>query len=649
MNEFWANLLGGAQAPTQNLVPQLAFSLEDGSEFVLDLSEERISLGRSTRNDLVIENPFISNFHAKLRRQADGNYEIADLNSTGGTFVNDERISRFVLKPGDSLRFGLLPARYILGIATSPEQAEDDAAVPVEEQAYQGREPAGHSSGPEFAELRPSPIGTTPYATSPSELPEPEPESLVTRAPELAAAMESGLAEERERLEAERSVVRIKLLKTGPDRPVAKQTPPAVKQPPPAVKQPPPAAKQPPPAAKQPPPAAKQTPPAVKQPPPAAKQPPAEVTPPKGPQPDFAAVRLELEKSKREIESVQRQIAGHPPVEPDERERPVRQPRAAQGYAVEPVIAQSPGVDDVSVRRTPRFGWFVTLVSLINLLALAAAALWVRRYLPAEVEARVAAYLASHPADIAKPNSSAAAGVPAVLAALRIPEEPKPAPTSSATSTPKPSLLDADGSTAQRELQILKERNRLTACADEAIATGMRAPYDRLWEALDDPALAHLVHAARTEILRVQNAYLSGSRLASFDIPVGAYFPEDSGLADTQLPDAKIIKLLGDPANPWEVRMKAANLLGARHSVEAGDALARAVRSDPNLDVVKEATFSFDQMTGFHCQLFDGETVERWWKEHRAQVQPPTPKTETPEPNPLLPPLSTATGAVTTQ
>ncbi|WP_075088724.1 hypothetical protein [Verrucomicrobium spinosum] len=83
-----------------------------------------------------------------------------------------------------------------------------------------------------------------------------------------------------------------------------------------------------------------------------------------------------------------------------------------------------------------------------------------------------------------------------------------------------------------------------------------RAPYDRLWEALDDPRLASLVHAARAEILRVQNYYLSGSRLDAYDIPVATYFPDSAALKDSQLKEDELVTLLANPKHPWQVRMK---------------------------------------------------------------------------------------------
>jgi hypothetical protein len=178
--------------------------------------------------------------------------------------------------------------------------------------------------------------------------------------------------------------------------------------------------------------------------------------------------------------------------------------------------------------------------------------------------------------------------------------------------------VESEIAPSANELILLKERNRLTSYADEAIATGAREPYERLWEALEDPRLIKLIHGARSEILRVQNFYLSGTRIESYTIQVGDYFPENAALKDSQLRDEQLIELLEKKENPWQVRMKAANLLGLRRSRAVGDALVRAVKYDPNLDVVKEATFSFEQMSGFRARIFEPASMDAWWTQYNA-------------------------------
>ena len=72
------------------------------------------TLGRATRADFVVDVALVSRFHCRFTVTPDGALELEDLDSTNGTFVNDERIKKLALKPGDRVRAGrveLLVAR----------------------------------------------------------------------------------------------------------------------------------------------------------------------------------------------------------------------------------------------------------------------------------------------------------------------------------------------------------------------------------------------------------------------------------------------------------------------------------------------------------------------------------------------------------
>src|SRR5580704_7345426 len=53
-----------------------------------------LRIGRDPGNDLVVPDLSVSRVHAELRNLGDGRYEIADLGSHNGTFVNGQRIAR---------------------------------------------------------------------------------------------------------------------------------------------------------------------------------------------------------------------------------------------------------------------------------------------------------------------------------------------------------------------------------------------------------------------------------------------------------------------------------------------------------------------------------------------------------------------------
>ena len=63
-------------------------------------------LGRSAEADVVLEDPYTSDFHARLVFQA-GEVRLQDLGSTNGTYVNGERMTApMSLRRGDQIRVG---------------------------------------------------------------------------------------------------------------------------------------------------------------------------------------------------------------------------------------------------------------------------------------------------------------------------------------------------------------------------------------------------------------------------------------------------------------------------------------------------------------------------------------------------------------
>ena len=64
------------------------------------------TIGRATGADFIVDAPLVSRVHCRLTALPDGDLEVRDLNSTNGTFVNDERIENVRLSSGDRLRVG---------------------------------------------------------------------------------------------------------------------------------------------------------------------------------------------------------------------------------------------------------------------------------------------------------------------------------------------------------------------------------------------------------------------------------------------------------------------------------------------------------------------------------------------------------------
>ncbi len=88
---------------------KLTFALEDGQEVVTSLAD-RLTIGRGEGNDVVVNDEGLSKEHAELRQNPDGSYEVLDLDSATGTFVNGQRVQSRILSQGDRLAFGPLTA-----------------------------------------------------------------------------------------------------------------------------------------------------------------------------------------------------------------------------------------------------------------------------------------------------------------------------------------------------------------------------------------------------------------------------------------------------------------------------------------------------------------------------------------------------------
>jgi ABC transport system ATP-binding/permease protein len=60
---------------------------------VMRLPQRILRIGRATDNEIVVSDLSVSRYHAELRRDSSGGYEIADLSSHNGTYVNGQRIT----------------------------------------------------------------------------------------------------------------------------------------------------------------------------------------------------------------------------------------------------------------------------------------------------------------------------------------------------------------------------------------------------------------------------------------------------------------------------------------------------------------------------------------------------------------------------
>jgi pSer/pThr/pTyr-binding forkhead associated (FHA) protein len=87
-----------------------------------ELKVDKTTIGRVEDNMFQISEQSISSHHCEvLLRGSD--VVVKDLNSTNGTFINDEKITESVLKPGQTLRLGQVELRLETGTAGTPTAA----------------------------------------------------------------------------------------------------------------------------------------------------------------------------------------------------------------------------------------------------------------------------------------------------------------------------------------------------------------------------------------------------------------------------------------------------------------------------------------------------------------------------------------------
>lgn len=116
----------GAPGPAQAMTSE-ARLLIDGAEFPLSLPRTR--MGRYPNNEVVIDHPTVSAYHAEIIRRPDNRHEIVDRESRNGTRVNGALIRSQILKDGDLITLGGSTLHYL----SSPAPAQPAYQSPVDD------------------------------------------------------------------------------------------------------------------------------------------------------------------------------------------------------------------------------------------------------------------------------------------------------------------------------------------------------------------------------------------------------------------------------------------------------------------------------------------------------------------------------------
>ena len=97
---------------------------------VIPLDQPACLLGKSPTADIVIDNPYVSRRHSQIVQTGDS-FQIEDLGSKNGTFVNGVRLQRGALKLNSGDRIELARERVVLRF----QEAGTTATLPPMPQA----------------------------------------------------------------------------------------------------------------------------------------------------------------------------------------------------------------------------------------------------------------------------------------------------------------------------------------------------------------------------------------------------------------------------------------------------------------------------------------------------------------------------------
>src|SRR5712671_1414067 len=93
-----------------------------------ELTVDKTTIGRVEDNTFQLAEPSISSHHCEVLLRG-SEVVVRDLNSTNGTFINGEKVTESVLKPGQILRLGQIEMRLETDAAPGPAKKPVDQTM----------------------------------------------------------------------------------------------------------------------------------------------------------------------------------------------------------------------------------------------------------------------------------------------------------------------------------------------------------------------------------------------------------------------------------------------------------------------------------------------------------------------------------------
>ena len=128
-------------------MPRVVIKEGPGSGNEYEIAQAAI-LGRLDTNDIPVHDTKASREHAKIYKQGE-KFAIVDLNSSNGTFVNGEKVTKRILAPGDEISIGTVtmlfedPEAEMAKAAAGQRKSLDDAFESAKGKTSGSAAPAG--------------------------------------------------------------------------------------------------------------------------------------------------------------------------------------------------------------------------------------------------------------------------------------------------------------------------------------------------------------------------------------------------------------------------------------------------------------------------------------------------------------------------
>jgi len=145
---------------------KLILSIEGATLKEIPLVKERTTIGRKAQNDIQIDNLAISGEHAVLVT-AGADVFLEDMDSTNGTFVNGNPVSKHALRNGDVIALGKYNLQYVAESSVQASAADFEKTMILRPGAMAAAERTGAFQKPQTPPAAPAQPAAPSQTTGP--------------------------------------------------------------------------------------------------------------------------------------------------------------------------------------------------------------------------------------------------------------------------------------------------------------------------------------------------------------------------------------------------------------------------------------------------------------------------------------------------